>query len=432
MLAMQNWKIKLSLFLNYFVFAILLNSSGIVILQVQNNFNIQPKDAAWIDPCKDISIAVVSFLIASYITRIGYKKAMLLALGFITAICFIMTFAASFFAAKLLFVATGASFALIKMSVYSTLGIVTKDSKEHISLMNFLESFFMVGTLAGYFIFSYYVKQNSDPHSTYWFHVYYLLGAISLLAFLLLLSAKLDESSIKTTESKPLLDEFGDMFKLMVSPIVLIFIISAFFYVLIEQSIQNFLPTFNNKVLLISSALSIQMTSILAGSTAVGRFLAGILLRKLNWFVVLTACLVLAAAIILFSMPIIKDFIANYKGSGINELKDVPLIAFVFPLIGLVLAPIYPAINSIILSSLPKPKHGLMSGLIIIFSALGGTCGSLIMGRLFEGKGGQTAMYFALIPIVILMTSLYFFKKQQKKEAGANISLPLPMQDVIV
>lgn len=34
---MQYWRIKLSLFLNYFVFAMLLNSVGTVILQVQSN-----------------------------------------------------------------------------------------------------------------------------------------------------------------------------------------------------------------------------------------------------------------------------------------------------------------------------------------------------------------------------------------------------------
>ena len=36
---MRHWPIKVSLFINYFVFAILLNSVGIVILQVQNTYN---------------------------------------------------------------------------------------------------------------------------------------------------------------------------------------------------------------------------------------------------------------------------------------------------------------------------------------------------------------------------------------------------------
>ena len=61
--------------------------------------------------------------------------------------------------------------------------------------------------------------------------------------------------------------EFKEMFKLMVKPIVLVFVLCAFFYVLIEQSIMSWLPTFNNKVLLLPAALSIQMASILAGSS---------------------------------------------------------------------------------------------------------------------------------------------------------------------
>src|SRR5205085_1235426 len=91
------------------------------------------------------------------------------------------------------------------------------------------------------------------------------------------------------------------------TPVVLAFIFSAFFYVLIEQGIQNFLPTFNNKVLLLPTALSIQMGSILAGSTALGRFLAGILLKKLNWFYVLISCLVLATILLLVAMPLAKN-----------------------------------------------------------------------------------------------------------------------------
>ncbi|HUS02693.1 MAG TPA: hypothetical protein VMY77_13235, partial [Chitinophagaceae bacterium] len=75
---MSNWKIKLSLFLNYFVFAILLNSVGTVILQVQNNYRITQSSASVLEAFKDLSIAIVSFLIASYIARIGYKRSMLL------------------------------------------------------------------------------------------------------------------------------------------------------------------------------------------------------------------------------------------------------------------------------------------------------------------------------------------------------------------
>lgn len=45
------------------------------------------------------------------------------------------------------------------------------------------------------------------------------------------------------------------------------------------------------------------------------------------------------------------------------------------PLIGLFMAPIYPAINSVMLSSLPLHPHSTMTGLLVIFSALGSTSG---------------------------------------------------------
>jgi fucose permease len=382
---------------------------------VQNNYGVTQGSASILEAFKDLSIAVVSFLISSYITRIGYKNAMLIALGFITVVCFIMPFTASFLTTKLLFAAVGSGFALIKMSVYSTIGLVTKNEKEHISLMNFIESFFMVGILTGYFIFSSFVDDN-NPQSTSWLRVYYLLGGISLLAFVLLLSAPLDESSVKNQQSDSMVKDFGKMFQLMVSPIVLVFVFCAFFYVLIEQSIMSWLPTFNNKVLLLPAALSIQMASILAGSTALGRFLAGMVLKKLNWFLVLAGCLILAAVLVVVAIPLAK----NVSGQPITGWSTAPVAAFIFPLIGLLLAPIYPAINSVILSTLPVQKHGLMSGLIIIFSALGGTTGSIITGHIFEGYGGETAFYFSLIPMAILIICLVIFSRLQKKFKLAN------------
>jgi len=405
---MQNWQIKASLFLNYFVFAILLNSVGTVILQVQNNYGVTEGAASVLEAFKDLSIAIVSFLVSSYITRIGYKNAMLIALGLVTAVCFAIPSLPGFWATKLLFAAVGSGFALIKMSVYSTIGLVTKDEKEHISLMNFIESFFMIGILTGYFIFSAFVD-DANPQSTEWLKVYYLLGGISMAAFLLLLTARLDESSAKTPAGDSFLRDFEKMFRLAAVPLVLVFVLCAFFYVLVEQSIMSWLPTFNSKVLQLPTALSIEMASILAGATALGRFLAGIVMKKLNWYVVLTACLVLAAILVFTAIPLAK----GAEGRTVTGWSDAPLAAFVFPLIGLFLAPVYPAINSLILSSLPKNQHGLMSGLIIIFSALGGTTGSIITGNIFGKFGGQTAFYFSLVPIGILLTGLYFFKKLQ-------------------
>src|SRR6267142_629748 len=415
---MSNWKIRLSLFLNYFVFAILLNSVGTVILQVQSNFSVSESSASVLEAFKDLSIAAVSFLVASYITRIGYKNAMLIALGFISLVCLLMPSLPSFAMTKVLFAATGTCFALIKVSVYATIGIITNDKKDHASFMNFIESFFMVGILTGYFIFSAFVS-DAQPQSTAWFKVYYLLAGIAIAAFLLLFSTRLDESSVKNTEAKPLAQDFLEMFKLAIAPIVLIFIVSAFTYVLIEQSIMSWLPTFNSKVLSLPPTLSIQMASILAASTAIGRFSAGFALRKTHWFLVLIICLLAASVLVLVAIPLAKVS-ANHVVTG---WSDAPLVAFVFPLIGLFISPIYPAINSVILSNLPARQHGPMSGLIVIFSALGGTTGSIITGNIFQAFGGQTAFYFSLMPIGVLVVCLFFFNRLQKEsEAKSKFS----------
>lgn len=414
---MANFRIKLSLFLNYFVFAILLNSVGTVILQVQNNFGISKGSASVLEAFKDLSIAAASFIIASQVAKIGYKKTMLMALALVGAVCMLMPSIKSFAGTKLLFACVGIGFALVKVTVFSTITLVTKDEKEHLSLMSFLESFFMVGILCGNFFFGYFVD-NDHKASTEWFNAYYILGGLSILALLLLLSTKLNESPIqKAEQSKSSADDFVDMMKLIAVPLVLVFIFSAFFYVLIEQSIMSWLPTFNNDVLKLSTSLSIQMASILSASIALGRFLAGIALRKIDWLYVLVTCLLAAAVIVLITVPLTK----SVGGAAINVLADVPLVAYLFPLIGLFLAPVYPAINSVILSNLPAHKHPAMSGLIVVFSALGGTTGSIITGHIFDSFGGQTAFYFSLIPVAVLIVLLFVFKKLQNKKGNASI-----------
>ncbi len=403
---MRHWPIKVSLFINYFVFAILLNSVGTVILQVQRSYEVSESAASILEAFKDLPIAITSFLIASFIARIGYKRSMLVALGFIGVVCLVMPHVPTFWMTKLLFAATGVGFALVKVSVFATLGLVTNSSKEHVSLMNFLESFFMVGVLSGYFIFGAYVD-DLNPTSTSWLSVYYPLAAMSFSAFALLLFAKLDESRVAPSETRTPAEDFVDMMALAIKPLVLIFVVCAFLYVLIEQSIMTWLPTFNSKILNLPASLSIQMASILALSTALGRFLAGIILKRMSWFKVLFAGLVMAAILVLVVLPL-----AGKSGDHqVTSWLNAPIAAFIFPLIGLCIAPVYPAINSVILSALPARQHAPMAGLIVVFSALGGTTGSIITGNLFEAFGGTTAFYFSLIPISALLFTLFLFKR---------------------
>jgi MFS transporter, FHS family, glucose/mannose:H+ symporter len=191
-----------------------------------------------------------------------------------------------------------------------------------------------------------------------------------------------------------------------------VFIFSAFFFVMIEQGIMTWLPRFNEKIFAFSDKLSVQMASILAISLAVGRFLAGWLTKKISWSVIVIACAVLSVVLLLAILPQLK---ASTEIVVLKDLSDVPMLGFVLPLIGLFIAPIYPLLNSTVLSNLPKSLHSPMSGLIIIFSALGGTLGSRIIGTLFKNIGGVNAFYFLIVPIVLLILSVFLIQTMIKR-----------------
>ncbi|HEY5688134.1 MAG TPA: MFS transporter, partial [Yeosuana sp.] len=381
---MKNLGIKISIFLNYFVFAILLNSVGIVIAKSINVYHVSESQASLLEAFKDLPIAIVSFLIASFLPRFGYKKAMLSGLALVFFGCLIMIFGNSFVYTKILFLSIGISFALIKLSVYSLIGVVTSSKKEHSSLMSSIEGFFMVGIASAYFLFPAFY---SDTDENAWLNVYYLLSGLIVISFIFLLFSKI-EYEVEAIGSS-LKEDLTRSLKLIIVPLVLVFLASAFFFVMIEQGIMTWLPRFNEKIFKFSVTLSVQMASILALSLALGRFLAGYLSKFMSWVTLVVICIVISGGILLSVLPQLKVEMDSLV--EIKSLVDVPLLGYILPLIGLFIAPIYPLLNSTVLSSLPKNLHSPMSGLIIIFSALGGTIGSRIVGELFESIGGAKA-----------------------------------------
>ncbi|WP_218353846.1 MFS transporter [Alteromonas lipotrueiana] len=402
---MSRFWIIVAIAVCYFVFAIMLNSVGTVILQAINSFGVSKPEASTLEGFKDLSIAIVSFAVASFIPRVGYKLALLTGLLMVAIICAMTPVIASFWVIQLLFAVVGTAFALVKVSVYAIIGQLSNDTRGHSSLMNTIEGIFMLGVLSGYWIFSAFIDQQ-DSASLSWLNVYYLLGAITLIAIGLVVLAPISKPSADASQ-EPASKAFIDMLRLTYQPLVLIFVISIFLYVLIEQGIGSWLPTFNREVLGLPVAVSIQITSIFAIALAVGRLSAGAILTRVHWYPFLNSCLAGMAAIIVLSLPLAE----KVDETMIHNWSDAPLAAFLIPLIGLMMAPLYPVINSVMLSALPKKQHAPMTGLIVVFSALGGTTGSIFTGYIFDAMGGQQAFYFSLVPIAGILISLYFFRR---------------------
>ena len=414
----------LALALIYIIFAILMNSVGTVILQSIATFGIDKPEASSLERYKDLTIAVVSFFIASFLPLLGYRRAMMLALVIVSGACIAMPLAPAFLTTKLLFAAIGVGFAMTKVAVYSSIGLLTADKVEHSRLTSNIEGVFQIGVMGGAWLFSAYVD-SAHPGNPAWMNVYWLLAGLCAIVFVLLATGTLDESAAHAHgHNNDFRDAIGEMVRLFVRPLVYVFLASAFLYVLIEQSFGTWLPTFNNEVLHLPNRMSIQLASILAGMTALGRIGAGVMLKRVKWHWLLNACVLSMGTLVVIVLPLARDVVVRDQVGWFSA----PMAAYLIPLIGLLMAPIYPVINSVALSSLPKPMHAAMTGLIVVFSALGGTLGSYITARVFAAFGGVQAFYFSLVPMALLLLTLALFKRETSRAPA--VAAPLAEQTV--
>ena len=406
-------RIIIALVLIYMLFAVLLNSVGTVILQSIVTFGVDKPRASLLEACKDLTIAGSSFIVASFLPALGLRRALMLALAIVGGACLLMPVYPSFQTAEILFVCVGASFAMTKVAVYSSIGLLTADKTAHSRLTNLIEGLFMVGVLLGGWLFSAFIDPVA-PADPRWFHVYWLLAALAGLLMVLLGTAHLDESAAHSPGKTAAEQSFAHRFMLLARPLVYCFLISAFLYVLIEQSFATWLPTFNREILKLPNTMSIQLASMLAGATAIGRIGAGLVLRRVPWFVLLNLCVLAMGLLVVLTLPLASSVIAHPGVGWFNA----PAAAYVIPLIGLFMAPIYPVINSVALSSLPKPLHAVMTGLILVFSALGGSLGSRITAVVFSRFDGIRAFYFSLVPMGLLLLALFLFRRETERANG--------------
>jgi len=412
---MAATRLKIALMLSYAIFAVLLNSVGTVILQSIEFFHVDKVTASTLEGFKDLPIAITSFLVASQLARFGLRRGMMAGLALAGTACLAMPLVPGFWTTRLLFLAIGVSFAVTKVSVYSLIGMLTRDGRGHASLLNLVEGMFMLGVLSGYWLFGGFIDAT-NPASPRWLEVYYILAALSLAAILLLLSSPFDESAARAP-GKPqgIAADFAAMLALIAQPLTLIFVASIFLYVLVEQGVGSWLPTFNREILQLSAPMSVQAASIFAVSLAAGRLGAGVVVRRTGWYRLLIGCLFAMAVLILVALPL-----ASAHHGPVTQWASAPIAAFVFPMIGLAMAPIYPALNSSILSAMPKSSQPPMVGLIVVFSALGGTTGSLIVGRTFAAAGGTVAFYLLLIPIAVLLFAVRGVRRATEAKAATS------------
>lgn len=410
----RNYTIA-TIILVYILFAILLNSVGVVILQSIEFFEVGKTQAAVLEGFKDLPIALVSFVIAAQIPRIGYKRGLIISLFIVLAGLVLLPTLSTFLATKLHFLLIGVGFGVAKVVVYSSVGLLTTKKQEHASLLTLVEGFFVLGVLANYWIFSAFIN-DLDPTDPSWLNVYWWLSGLCVVAIIMVSTMSLPEDSIDAPV-KRVVEAYVSMLRIAVRPLILVFVVSLFLYVLIEQGIGTWLPTFNREVLGLPTRMSVQATSIFALAIAVGRLSAGVLLRYVSWIMLMSFNLMAIAILIVVTLPITQDLEPVLNVTW----RKAPLAVYLLPLIGFFMAPIYPIVSSVTLSALPKREHPSVTGLLVVFSALGGTLGSFITGYVFEVAGGQIAFYSVLIPLSLIFGALWLLKGMLTQTAPSEL-----------
>ena len=94
--------------------------------------------------------------------------------------------------------------------------------------------------------------------------------------------------------------------------------------------------------------------------------------------------------------------LATPAGRTLSSWSQVPAAGLLLPTIGLAMAPIYPVLNSAILSSVAPQRQPAMVGLIVVFSSLGGSIGSMLVGLSFAAVGPSIGFYTLLAPMALV------------------------------
>lgn len=401
----------IALALGYALLGILMNSVGVVILQSIRHFDATKPMGSTLEACKDLSVVAASFLLATRIPAFGYRRTLMAVMAAMALACVAASFANAFAAMQLLFVATGLSFGAAKVATYAAIGLVARDADDHAAVTGQIEGVFMIGLLAGVWLFGAFVARDADGGS--WLGVYHVLAAGFALVALAWLAVPLDERGATAPEAARA--GWRQMATLAAQPVTIAVLAALFLYVLIEQGVGSWLPTFNNEVLRLPPAMSVEMSSIYVGALAFGRFASAPLFRRFGWLAVLLGCVTGVAVLMAVALPLAR----GVDASAARGWADAPPAAFLFPLIGVMLAPIYPTICSVALSGLAQGRQAALMGLIVIFSALGGTLGSLIVSLMFQHAPGRYVFYILLLPLALIGAILPVIRRRQAREVAA-------------
>ncbi|WP_262510753.1 MFS transporter [Epilithonimonas hispanica] len=375
--------------LNFLIFSMLLNSMGVIILQLSTT--ISYKGLGVLESFKDIPMAIVSLLCVNWIAKTGNKKALIFALIFIMISSIALPLVEVFWFFKIWLSIVGVGFAIAKITVFSIIKNNFKD-KQLASAVSSVDASFMIGI---FFVNIGFGSLLTSNYAQYWKYGFWIIALLSIINVLMLRNSKIEKEQI--SENKK---ESGG-WKFFLKPKLIYFFIIVFFMVFVEQSFNSWLPSFFKNNLKVNSYFALQASAFLALFSFIGRLVTSRLILRFHWFKFVLICLLFVFSILIACQVLIYYFYTDLKF----------LLIFIMPLIGLFLSPLFPLYNSEILNKVPKEKTHLLVSIVVVCSSLGSSVGSLYMAGIFHKNVSNFYPLFILFPLLIIFGLTFFLNK---------------------
>jgi len=307
---------------------------------------------------------------------------------------------------KLFLVGTGVVLVGMKICIYSAAAIICQEENEQAGFLSLLESIWMISGMAGMWLIAYFVSQTP----TQWLNFLYIYALLGILNLIVWMFVRIDESALTKEKATPVSQQIKEMLVMCRSKLIIAAIVMIFIGSVLEISFSAWLPGFYEAALNLSPALSLEIASFAGLATFAGRLVTFFLLKYMKWQKMLLCYYVIGLAflgVVLFSL--------HASGQTITNLKDVSLMALIFPAFGFFFAPSTPVLNSSILSRTVKEKQALLMTILAVVFAIASSLTARGIGYLMQHLGGIEGFKIAtIVPLVILIILVLPYAKLLK------------------
>ena len=378
----------LPLKMSFLIFSMVLNCMGILILQLSGN-QISYNKLGLLEAFKDLPVAFVSLFAVNFINKLGNKNTLLISLFIVGICCTLLPFVEEFWFYKIWFGLIGICFAMAKISVYGLIRNNISTDNQLAKVMSSVEASFMLGI---FFVNIGFGWLLASEYAADWKFGFWFIALLAFINFLMLLKTNLiDGRTTAEVFSKKTFAQF-------LSGKSILFFSIIFGIVFIEQNFNSWLPSFYKNYLNVSTFSALQASAFLALFSYIGRIITSKIIHQFSLAKYFLACVAL-----IFTMLMISHLLLT--------LNDSQIILFLFPLIGLFLAPLYPVITSKMISGIKKEDINIFTSLMVIFSSLGSSVGSISISFLFQNNlGSYYAIFISIAVLVVFIVGFFYFR----------------------